>query len=493
MASNPPAYTSSESVSRSKTSRDEMRSLADEMLRASLTRGAASPAASVSSTPPSYRRSATPAFPLSAHNPADSLVLTRERIPAASRPPIVGSASITRDSITRDSIIRDSKSSSVSNASSSASTSTFAVSAADAKARIRHLQQEMERAKADVPKRATGGLFKAACSTDLLFLIDTTGSMYSYINAAKEQVKSVVEDIKKSFLNESEVRVAVVSYKDHGDHPNIEFLDFTSSTDQVFGFLGRLDASGGADAPEDVLGGLSQAMNVSWKQQTRCIIHIADAPPHGAGVLHDFAKSSDHYPHPGSEPHGLTYEPLLKQLIQLNVNYALLRVNSSTDRMALAFAQVYAASNADAQLLPSNIYSSQVNGMDSKDRSGLWSSASNKHTNVQFEEMELGTTYSQLRHLVVRTVTASVSRTAGRMSLALSTVPKPSVAGGKGRGMASDLTAIREDEGAVGAPRRPISRKALRSGTHPAGLMRRWRSKGSVQTWLFKAPPRSTR
>ncbi len=428
-----------------------MRSLADEMLRASLTRGTASPASSVTSTPPSYRRSTTPSFPSSARapNPADSLVLNRERVPGAFRPPIVGSASITRDSITRDSIIRDSKSSSISYASSSASTST--VSAADAKARIRHLQREMERAKADVPQRATGGLFKAACSTDLLFLIDTTGSMYSYINAAKEQVKSIVADIKKSFLNESEVRVAVVSYKDHGDHPNIEFLDFTSSTDQVFEFLGLLDATGGADAPEDVLGGLYQALNVSWKQQTRCIIHIADAPPHGAGVLHDFAESSDNYPHPGSEPHGLTYEPLIKQLIQFNVNYALLRVNSSTDRMALAFAQVYAESNADAKLLPSNTYSSQVNGMYSKDRSGVWSSASNTHTNVQFEEMQLGTTYSQLRHLVVRTVTASVSRTAGRMSLALSTVPKPSATSGKGKGIASDLTAIREDEGSGGS------------------------------------------
>lgn len=334
---------------------------------------------------------------------------------------------------------------------STSTTSTF--SAADAKARVRHLQREVERAKADVPQRATGGLFKAACSADLLFLIDTTGSMYSYINAAKEQVRSIVDDIKNSFLNESEVRVAVVSYKDHGDLPNIEFLDFTPSADQVFQFLGRLNASGGADAPEDVLGGVYQALNVSWKQQTRCIIHIADAPPHGAGVLHDMGDGSDHYPHPGSEPHGLTYEPLLKQLIQLDVNYALLRVNSSTDRMALAFAQVYATSNADAKLLPSNIYSTQVNGMYSKSRSGLWSGASTKHADLQFEEMELGTTYSQLRHLVVRTVTTSVSRTAGRMSLALSTVPRRSAAGGKGKSMATDLTAIREDEGSGGSAR----------------------------------------
>lgn len=354
---------------------------------------------------------------------------------------MLGSAS---KSITRDSIA---------NGGSVSSSASSTITAADGKARVRRLQREVERAMADVPHRATAGLFKAACSTDLLFLIDTTYSMHSYIEAAKNQVKSIVHDIKESFLNESEVRVAVVGYKDHGDYPNIEFLDFTSSTDQVFEFLGRLEASGGADIPEDVLGGIDQARKASWKQQTRCIIHIADAPPHGAGVLHDLGYASDSYPTPGSEPHGLTYEPILKQLIQLNVNYALLRIYSQTDRMALAFAQVYEASNAHAKLLPSNKYSSQVHGMDSKSRSGLWSQASTKHADVQFEEMELGTTYSQLRHLVVKTVTASVSRTAGRMSLALSTVPKIGTVSGKGTTIGTNLTAIREDEGSGGSSR----------------------------------------
>lgn len=313
-----------------------------------------------------------------------------------------------------------------------------------------HLHRDGERAKAEMPDRQTGALFKEACSVDLLFLIDTTGSMHSYINAAKEQVKTIVTDIKNAFLKESEVRVAVVSYKDHSDYPNIEFLDFTATADPVFQFLGRLSATGGADAPEDILGGIQQALNASWKQQTRCIIHIADAPPHGAGVLHDLHASSDHYPRPGSEPHRLTHKPLLKQLIQLNINYALLHINSSTNRMGLVFAQAYAASGADAKLLPSNIYSSQVNVAHSKGSSGLWSAASTKHGDLQFEEMELGTTYSQLRHLVVRTVTTSVTRTAGRMSRALAGTPKSSAAGTDRRTIPSDLTAIREDEGSGG-------------------------------------------
>ncbi|KAH6713172.1 elongation factor-2 kinase EFK-1B isoform [Leptodontidium sp. MPI-SDFR-AT-0119] len=466
MASKPPAYNSSESVSRSTTSRDEVRLMAEEMLRASLTRsprgsGSTSTTATSSAStskarsleselPPSYRRS-MPALPSSsrtpmAPNPAD--LLSRVRNPGSSRPPVVGSESITRESLSRDkasrSITSDAGSSWSSWTSSSAS-STATVTAADAKARVRHLQREVEKAQANVSPRSarTGGLFKEACSTDLLFLIDTTSSMYSYIAAAKKQVQSIVSDIKATFFNEAEVRVAVVSYKDHSDNPNVEFLDFTPSAEQVSQFLGRLNAYGGRDTPEDVLGGINQALNASWKQQTKCIIHIADAPPHGAGVLHDLGRMGDDYPSPGSEPHKLTYEPLVKKLIQLKVNYALLRVNSLTDRMALAFGNVYAASSAGVKLLPTNTYYGQVS-------TGIGSSsigASALHSGLQFEEMELGITYSHLRHLVVKTVSTSVTRTAGRMSLELSTTPKLSTASGKGkgRGMATDLSSIRED------------------------------------------------
>jgi hypothetical protein len=95
----------------------------------------------------------------------------------------------------------------------------------------------------------------------------------------------------------------------------------------------------------------------------------------------------------GSEPHGLTYQPLLKRLIQLNVNYALLRVTRMTDRMCLAFARTYAAAGVDVQLLPSNVYSAQVKASSSSSstsRGGVGSRTAQKgYADVQFEEMEL--------------------------------------------------------------------------------------------------------
>lgn len=158
--------------------------------------------------------------------------------------------------------------------------------------RIKQLREDARASSADGPgRRATSGLFKQVCSTDLLFLIDTTASMSGHINAAKEQVKSIINDIKFAFLGEAEVRIAVVGYKDHQDNPNIESLDFTTDPNVVRSFIDGLRATGGGDTPEDMLGGIQKALNSTWKNQTRCIIHIADAPPHGR-VNHDLVSES---------------------------------------------------------------------------------------------------------------------------------------------------------------------------------------------------------
>ncbi|KAJ7252252.1 hypothetical protein C8J57DRAFT_1351442 [Mycena rebaudengoi] len=290
-------------------------------------------------------------------------------------------------------------------------------------------------------RHSSAGLFKAACSTDLLFLIDTTGSMKGSIDAAKKQVKSIVKDIKLAFLNEADVRIAVVGYKDHADSPNIQFLDFTESTERVRSFLTELTAIGGDDAPEDVLGGLHQALNATWKHQTRCIIHIADAPPHGR-TLNDMADTgaADSYSNPGSEPHGLTHEPLLKQMVGLHINYALLRINGSTDRMAFTFLKAYAAASPDCKLHQYNSYYSEANTMTAIRGGGL--TKCNAKAGLFFEELELGTSYSALRHLVVQSVTTSASRTAVRATMSMARTRRA----GTDRKLDTHIAAIEEDD-----------------------------------------------
>ncbi|TGJ71111.1 hypothetical protein EYR41_003102 [Orbilia oligospora] len=298
----------------------------------------------------------------------------------------------------------------------------------DVDERIRELKFNELQAKREAPRRSNAGLFKAICSTDLLFLIDTTNSMSPYIEAAKKQVRSIVNDIKATFLDEADVRMAIVGYKDHCDSPNIQFLDFTSSADQVLSFLHILRATGGADAPEDVLGGLHKALHANWKCKTKCIVHIADAPPHGR-TSHNLGDRADNYPNPGSEPHGLQLAPLIDLMIQRQINYSLLRINHSTDLMAYKIFKAYAAASADCTLLLTNKYYDKTHSYSSGPKCSL-------SGRLLMHEAELGATYAALRNLVVRTVTSSVTGTAARY---LSRANKPD----------TKLAIIEEDEDSV--------------------------------------------
>ncbi|KAI1204806.1 kinase-like domain-containing protein [Annulohypoxylon truncatum] len=281
---------------------------------------------------------------------------------------------------------------------------------------LQEFQQDIAHAKRMAPPRSTAGLYRIACSVELLFLIDTTGSMKPYIDAARKQVRDIVAEAQKAFLEEALLRVAVVGYKDHADIPNIQFLDFTPDTVRVKQFLDTLVAAtgGGGDSAEDVLGGIRQATNASWSQEARCIVHIADAPPHGRN-LHDMTGSGrDCYIEPGSEPHRLTYEPLLNQLVRLNINYALLRISRDTDRMASAFSTVYKTAHAEVQLHQSNRYYGDFQaGKAFGSRAYVKNSVA---AVLQFEELELGTTFHSLKHLVGKSISSSVSRTVGRLS-----------------------------------------------------------------------------
>ncbi|PMD45588.1 hypothetical protein L207DRAFT_508431 [Hyaloscypha variabilis F] len=427
----PPPYLASSSMSRSRTSPDDIRSVAEEMLRSCLSRAASSTSSTATTgipavnTPQSSTRErpASRAFSTSSRQSVRSEATVRGG--AMVTPSLSSSSTLTRStsSGSRERLRKaemkvDELSRDVENERAVADRLKREADISETEAKFRELQLKREVSASSIssPRRSAAGMFKAVCSTDLLFLMDTTGSMANHITAAKDQVRSIMKDIKLAFLNEAEIRFAVVGYKDHGDKPNIQFLDFTSSIDRVYAFLNGLEASGGFDAPEDVLGGLRQTLNASWKQQTRCIVHIADAPPHGHTLQNSPCKD-DRYPTPGGCPNGLTHEPLLKQMIGLKINYALLRINDTTDRMAATFYQAYSAISADCVLLSKNRFYFDVAGPTYPYLSEKPSNGSTKGC-LLFEEAELGTTFSALKHLIVNMVTSSASRTAVRASAA---------------------------------------------------------------------------
>lgn len=123
----------------------------------------------------------------------------------------------------------------------------------------------------------------ARAHLDLVFLLDTTGSMSGEIREAKERVRELTEALRTARPNER-VRVGVVAYRDKGDAYLTQRSPLSEDVDVSYQFLATLSADGGGDGPEDVLAGLTAALReLKWDlgpDTERQLFIIADAPPH---------------------------------------------------------------------------------------------------------------------------------------------------------------------------------------------------------------------
>ncbi|KAK9820158.1 hypothetical protein WJX72_006777 [[Myrmecia] bisecta] len=176
----------------------------------------------------------------------------------------------------------------------------------------------------------------AVKGVDIAFVMDVTGSMDPWIDAAKSKVTAIME-AAETIHSGAVTRMAFVGYRDLEDARRYEVLDFVSKeeTGRLKAFLHEIVATGGDDACEDVAGALKQVLALSWMASTKLVIHIADAPCHGARYHHN---SLDY--HLEGDPSGLVPEELLQQLCASRVSVYFGRINASTDKMTGIFAGV---------------------------------------------------------------------------------------------------------------------------------------------------------
>ena len=124
-------------------------------------------------------------------------------------------------------------------------------------------------------------------SLDVVFAIDTTGSMDPYINEVKDNILKIIEDV----LSYSQgVKMGMVAYKDHGDEGENEFyltkiLPLTFNKKEIVDFIRspELHVGEGGDGPEAVECALHEAVNLNWSPAStpKALILIGDKPAHG--------------------------------------------------------------------------------------------------------------------------------------------------------------------------------------------------------------------
>ncbi|PRY44903.1 PKD domain-containing protein [Umezawaea tangerina] len=114
---------------------------------------------------------------------------------------------------------------------------------------------------------------------DLMFAIDTTGSMTPYLTAAVNSAKATADALRAATPH---ARVGLVEYRDHGD--GYVARTVVPLTDDFASFetgLRGLVADGGGDTPEAVYSGLVTALGADWdRSASRALIVLGDAPAH---------------------------------------------------------------------------------------------------------------------------------------------------------------------------------------------------------------------
>lgn len=118
---------------------------------------------------------------------------------------------------------------------------------------------------------------------ELVFALDTTGSMSGLINASKEKIWSIASSMAQA-QPAPEIRIGLVAYRDRGDDYITKIVPLSSDLDAVYAQLLDFRASGGGDGPESVNEALNKAVNnIQWSQAPtayKAIFLVGDAPGH---------------------------------------------------------------------------------------------------------------------------------------------------------------------------------------------------------------------
>ena len=117
---------------------------------------------------------------------------------------------------------------------------------------------------------------------DILFLLDSTGSMSDEINQIKQTLLSISSRIA-DLPSQPDLRFGMVSYRDRGDEYVTRVYEFDRDVSRFLEAVRGVHADGGDDEPES----LNEALHVAvqepeWRldDAVRLVFLVADAPPH---------------------------------------------------------------------------------------------------------------------------------------------------------------------------------------------------------------------
>jgi len=115
---------------------------------------------------------------------------------------------------------------------------------------------------------------------DVVFVVDTTGSMHDDIDAVKRDMRQILEHLRE---RNPDYGVGVVAYRDIGDdYLTRTFLFLAADDAEIEAAISAITVHGGDDWREHVYAGINTALDGQpWREHaSQHIILMGDAPPH---------------------------------------------------------------------------------------------------------------------------------------------------------------------------------------------------------------------
>src|SRR5215470_7595216 len=124
----------------------------------------------------------------------------------------------------------------------------------------------------------------SSTALEMVFVLDTTGSMGGLIDGAKQRIWGIVNEVMQQPSHPA-VKIGLVAYRDHGDAYVTQVLPLTNDLDKVYTTLMEYRADGGGDGPENVRRGLADGVRkAGWSKPApntaQIVFLVGDAPPH---------------------------------------------------------------------------------------------------------------------------------------------------------------------------------------------------------------------
>ena len=170
---------------------------------------------------------------------------------------------------------------------------------------------------------------------DICYLIDATASMGREINASKEYVIKIFEELTNKYKDEFEFQFGAIFYRDKIDSSSDknDYFPLTKDMNSLKNNISKIKPYGGGDTPEDWVEGYNIALSdkMKWRNGMKLIIHIADAGAHGE----EFSKG-DRYPKEGPK-----LEEKIRECVDKNINIIGFKTDDEAEQTFEKISEIY--------------------------------------------------------------------------------------------------------------------------------------------------------